>query len=107
MQYEYNQFQKNILVVTPCITSAFSIIGSTLILYRILKYREEKLQRVYHRLIFGLSAIDILASIGNMMSTLAIPSDTIDSFDAIGNRASCVTQGFILQMGQGIPIYNA
>lgn len=107
MQIEYNSLQQNVLIVTPCITSALSIVGSSLILSRILKFREEKLQRVYHRLIFGLSTIDIFVSIGNMMSTLAIPSDTIGSFGAIGNRTSCITQGFILQMGQGIPIYNA
>jgi len=65
---------------------------------------------VYHRIMFGMNAADILQSIAIAFTTLPMPKDMIYSFKGvvIGNHTSCQVQGFFLVFGWFMGMmYNA
>lgn len=83
-----------------------SIVGSWTLVFIILnqqKYRTDG----YHRLLLGLSLMDLFLSIGWMMGPFALPSDTSERFTALGSIGTCSAAGFLLQMGSTTLVYNA
>ena len=54
-----------------------------------------------------MAVYDIIESFFNFASTWFIPEDTPDIHDTRGTIATCDAQGFILQFGIAIPVYNA
>ena len=54
-----------------------------------------------------MSLYDVLESIFNFMSTWMIPRGSPDVAWALGNTATCSTQGFFLTLSVAVPIYNA
>ena len=59
----YTKIQSRILINIPRITGTLSIIGSSIILFIILRDYKHKLRHVYHRLLLIYSFIDIICSI--------------------------------------------
>ena len=91
-----------------CITlmsSSLSFIGSSAIVYIILKDWQTKLIRVHNRLILGISIIDLLHSIALGFSFIPSPRINDCSF-GFGNELTCTTQGFFLVLGLAVPSYN-
>jgi len=58
-------------------------------------------------LLLGMSCYDIAVSFATFLSTWPMPVGTPGVFGAVGNNATCVAQGFFIQAGLAVPIYNA
>ncbi len=93
----------NTSIYAPIVTglsSALSVLANIAILIY-LKRSTVGLSTVYHRIMLGMSAGDLLASLGMMVTTLPMPSDTIYDFSGatVGNDISCTVQGFAVWYG--------
>ena len=104
----------------PKITGSISAVSSSLIIYLI--YRSKpKLSTIYHRIMFGMSVADIMASTAMALTTLPMPrnddpywaetfsiaEDVQDGLGTVywrdqtklGTRQTCVAQGFFVAIG--------
>lgn len=102
----WNQAQQIALAIVPKFTSFLSLLGSSWVIVEVLTERE-KMQSVYHRLLLAMSIYDVLESVWNFASTWPIVRGTPNIWGASGTTQSCTTQGFFLQLGLAIPMYNA
>ena len=84
------------LIVAPSITGCISSLASMTLIVSILR-SELKLSTVYRRLIFFLSAFDIIFSLSHLLSSLPMPAGTV--WGAIGNDITCDMQGFFATFG--------
>mmetsp|Transcript_11172 Transcript_11172/g.15727 ORF Transcript_11172/g.15727 Transcript_11172/m.15727 type:complete len:398 (+) Transcript_11172:133-1326(+) len=98
--------QLKVIVWLSRCTSLLSLAGSSLIIYIILYDLRRKLSRANNRLILAMSTCDILNSSALIFSTAPIPRDT-GIYGAIGNQATCTTQGFFINFGLSVPMYSA
>ena len=90
--------QEMTLVVLQICASVLSLIGSTTIVYKIVRnLSAKKVTTPYERIILGLSSCDILSSITFAISPFLLPSDSSQRIVAIGSDATCQTMGFMLQ----------
>jgi hypothetical protein len=92
------------------ISGVLSILGSSAILYMILSHGKKRLQQRNDRLLVGFCFFDLFRSTALMVSTAAIPRDTVSSFPiygVMGNAATCKIQGFFIQFGGGTLFYLA
>ena len=97
----------NYAVITSRVTGGLSALSSLLIIVIILR-SPTKLTTIYHRIIFGMSCVDILASIAIGLTTLPMPQDLdyvigtdTDSWvgSRLGNAQTCSAQGFVFVFG--------
>jgi hypothetical protein len=65
----------------------------------------ECISTTYHRLIFGLSAVDIISSPGFILSSTMVPKELnyLVPF-ASGNIATCDARGFLIVLAVGVPV---
>jgi len=64
------------------------------------------INRVYYRIMIGLSCSDMIASTVNIFSTWPMPPDS-GTFLASGTTATCTAQGFFNELGNvATPLYN-
>ncbi len=84
---------------------ALSVLGSGIIIVDVLR-DPRKRNHTLHRLMVGLSVLDILSSFfSHVLSTTPMPAGY--HMLAIGSVATCDAQGFITTLtGFGIPLYN-
>lgn len=61
---------------------------------------------LYHRLLVGMSVLDVLQSLAAAVGTLAVPASTGVVF-GFGTAATCSAQGFFSQLASAIPMYTA
>ncbi len=95
------------LAVIPKFTGLLSLMGSSFIFQDVLKSKTRR-SKVYHRLLFGLSVFDMMASTVNFFSTWPIPAGTPNVFGASGTTQTCTAQGFFNETGNVCtPLYNA
>jgi hypothetical protein len=59
-----------------------------------------------HRVLLGMSVFDLVADAWFFVGTWALPVGTPNAYDPRGNDATCTSQGFFLQSGLSIPIYQ-
>jgi hypothetical protein len=78
-----------------------SILGSSAIIYRILKFDRHELdannRRTYHRLLVAMSTCDIFGSLAYAFGPTPVPKDTLLE-TARGNTATCTAQGFFIHI---------
>jgi hypothetical protein len=100
--------------IMPRITGGLSAVSSALIIYIILK-SEVKLNSIYHRIVFGMSCLDVLGSIAMGLTTLPMPKDPLpsDMVDfrwkgtRLGTVETCEAQAFLVLFGNNcMMIYN-
>lgn len=103
----FTETQLRIMACLPMISGPLSIIGSSLIINKILSDRKRKLKRMYNRILLGFSVCDVVSSLAYSFSTLPSPSDTPNIWGARGNHTTCVIQGCILQAGFSVIYYNS
>jgi len=95
-----------VLAIIPMITGPISVISSMTIIVMILR-STKALSIPYHRILFGLSIADILASIGMSTGSLLAPKGSPLLWKSFGNQSSCDVQGFIYILGSiAEPLYN-
>lgn len=109
MMSSFTAWQKTVAVL-PKPFSLLSLIGSTYILYYILKDPKRR-HTVQHQILLGLSVCDIFYSIAVLLGTLPIPAYVNDEeptvYLARGNDQTCAAQGFFVQANITSPLYNA
>jgi len=103
--YPLGQRGKIIYMLTSAFSASLSILGSSLIIWIILRGRL-KLSRPRNRLLFCRSIIDISFSTALGLSLLVIPQETVCSI-GMGNLSTCNAQGFFIQVGFAIQAYTA
>lgn len=102
----WNTTQQIALAIVPKFTAFASILGSSWVILEVLT-EVEKRRSVYHRLLLMMSVYDVLESVWNFCSTWPIPIGTPNIWGNVGTQQSCSAQGFFLQLGLAVPMYNA
>lgn len=93
------------IVLESC-TASLSVIGSTCIVFKILRDRVRNgSTSPYDRFLLGLSSCDIIASITWVMVNFLKPRETGDLL-AFGNAATCQASGFLTQFAVSSWWYN-
>lgn len=104
--------------IGPRISGTISAISSATIIYLIFK-SESKLYSIYHRIMFGMSAADIIGSTAMALTTIPMPKD-LSMYDfhefaeacwvglRLGNIQTCEAQAFFIVWGSvTMYAYNA
>ena len=86
------------------ISGILSLIGSLLIVRDILRRRPDK-RTMYHQIVFGISAFDIISSLAYALGGL-LDDKGSGFYGNRGNQATCRFQGFMLQAGLTSVMYN-
>ena len=88
------------------VTGSISCIGSGYIIQDVLRHPDRRSKSVYHRIMLGLSAMDIFLSFFYyVLGSWPMPKDSY--LWAMGNMATCDAAGFIGIFGFiGSPLYN-
>jgi hypothetical protein len=102
--------QLQMLKIIPRVTGSLSILGSTFIIYDVVKVKTARNKnktkntgKVIDRFLIGMSACDILASVSNpVILNLALP----EKFGGKGNQATCNAQGFFSQFVTATALYS-
>ena len=103
---DFTDSQYRTVAIVPMVTGSFSILGSFAIVVIILRSKKG-LSTTYHRLMFGMSCMDIIYSISFVGSTLPSPRGTPLVWKALGNTQTCTIQGLLFFMGStGATMYN-
>lgn len=99
--------QLTALALLPKLTGGLSCLFSLLISVTILRDKSRR-RLCYHRLLCGISLVDMSASFWMFMSTWPVPSHSEPSVVwAVGGMRTCLAQGFMVQFSITSPIYNA
>ena len=98
-------------IIVTVISSVISIVASAVVIGIIYRSAKGLKNSVYHRILFGMSAADIIQTLALAFTTLPMPRDMIyTNFQGliIGNNASCLAQGFFVTFGAVTGLmYNA
>jgi len=87
------------------VTGPISTVSSIIIIVMVLRSKV-KLSNTYHRLMVGISVIDIFLSAGLSFSSLPAPIGTQGIWKAIGTRSTCNAQGMSIMFGStAAPFY--
>lgn len=87
--------------------SSLSLLGSLAIVYANISDRKKRLGgSTYHRIMFGMSCVDIIQSSALFFSTLAFPAEAPNSTGNFGTVETCEAQGFLIQLGLAMPLYS-
>lgn len=97
--------QEKAIAIVPKFTSLLSMFGSGFIIMKVIK-KPRNQQTTYHRLLFGMSLCDLLASTCFFFTTWPIPREE-NVYAASGNQATCIVQGFFSQFSLATAMYNA
>lgn len=97
--------QQKALAILPKVSGGVSCISSALVVWIVLRDPDRR-SLCYHRLICGISLVDLSASVWLAMSTWPIPS-YYPTLWAVGNETTCRVQGFFTQFGVAGSFYNA
>lgn len=101
----FNESQSRALAMLPKVSGSLSVIFSTLIICTVARDHKKR-SRTYHRLLVGISLVDISSSFWLGLSTWPIPkSDNV--LWSVGNDITCNLQGFFIQFGISSSFYNA
>jgi len=105
--YDYlSDWQYNLVFSVGIISSTLSILGSTSIIHLILRDNQVNLNEYYHRLLLGLSIMDLFVTVSLFVSPFTLPAFTNLRF-AAGTTVSCEVTAFFPQLIMGSYIYNA
>eukprot|EP00986_Skeletonema_menzelii_P020634 scaffold31865_cov166-Skeletonema_menzelii.AAC.2 len=100
----FSPTQKTLAILPKC-TGFLSLLGSMFIFQDVVIHKRP-INRVYYRIMLGLSCSDMIASTVNIFSTWPIPPDS-GNFLASGTTATCTAQGFFNELGNlATPLYN-
>lgn len=94
------------LALIPKVTAALSFLGSSYIVIDFWVKRKAAQNSTHHRLVAGLSTVDIISSAAFFFSTWPIPSSSTTAIWAVGNDRTCTAQGFVQEFGIAVPIYT-
>ena len=91
--------QFKVVATIPMVIGPLSILGSTVIIFMVLR-SSEKLSTTYHRILFGMCSMDIVSSSGTLLSTIPFPRETPSLWGHLyGNTTTCTIQGVMIFSG--------
>jgi hypothetical protein len=96
--------QQLALAWAPRATCLLSILGSCYILFDVCRLKR---RNTYHRLIFAMNIMDLLALLAWIMTTWPMPAGTFGASGAVGTQGTCDLQGFFSQLSIATVLYNA
>lgn len=97
--------QERVLSILLVISATLSFLGSSSIVYKILRDRQQRLSKPYHRTMLALSVADVIASVTFGLYPFLMPVDArIWSF---GNDTTCAALGFFTQFSFAAIGYNS
>jgi hypothetical protein len=100
--------QSHIVENTPYLSASLSILGSSMIVYRIFSDRAKTLKKPYERLILGLSCMDITGSLGFVVfGPWAAPKEATWVLGARGTFTTCTIKGWLMSSFVGSAWYSA
>jgi hypothetical protein len=108
-------WETDFAALVPRFTGGLSAISSALIMYVIMR-SQTRLSSIYHRIMFGMSLVDICSSTAMALTSLPMPSympkEEIFGYHwagtRLGNTSTCNAQGFFVWFGiSGVFNYNA
>ena len=103
----FNEAQWKALAIVPKITAFPSIVSATFIAQHILRHPKRR-SRVYHRLMLGMSLMDVICATKSFVSTWPVPEEALYVVGNVGTMETCAAAGFL---GQGSclssSVYNA
>jgi hypothetical protein len=85
-------------------SGTLSILGSSTIVYKVVKNRSKTTP--YDRLMLGLSSCDIVASVSWILTPFLLPEETSPRVWARGTDTTCTILGTISQLGYAAIFYN-
>ena len=97
--------QQMAVAIAPKFTAAASAISSSITIF-LVAYRSRR-KRAYQRLVLGMSACDLSASVAWFFTTWPIPRGTPGVYGAMGNQHTCSAQAFFAQFSLSTVMYNA
>ena len=95
------------IVLIPIFTATISLVSSLYLIYRIVRNIHKSKAQTRDRLLLGLCVFDCCGSLGFAFSTFPGPELLRGPYPTTGNVATCTAQGFLVQLGVGVPLYNA
>jgi len=96
---ELSDGQEIVLSVLQVVSASLSLIGSSTIVYKIVRKLERcKTTAPYDRIMLGLSGCDILASITYAAAPFLLPKSTSQRVWAMGTDWTCSRLGFLTQL---------
>jgi hypothetical protein len=100
-----SEAERTALAVVPKVTGFASVLFSGLIVATVVRDRKRR-ARPYHRLLCGISLVDVSSSFWLALSTWPVPRGS-GALWASGTDATCSLQGFFTQFGIASSWYNA
>ena len=111
------------LIILKMVSSLISVFSSSILIFHVyLRYRGSRQLKnrsgsvrprsspivvtPFHRLISGLSVMDVLSSLWSALGTIPVPADSGVVF-GLGTTATCTAQGFFLQFVFSTALYLA
>jgi hypothetical protein len=107
------------LALGRMVTGSLSVIASSVLIYKIFsRYRVQRHSSsaiantnvtTYHRIVLGMSIVDVLFSMGSAAGPLAVPASAGDDmvFGIHGTTATCTAQGAASQLLGAVVLYTA
>lgn len=98
--------QQVALALVPKFTSSLGMTCSAFIVSELIRDHYNNEGNPINRILFGVTAFEILDSTGWFLSSWALPSEQSDFAFAAGTIGTCNFQGFLLQAAIGAPLHN-
>eukprot|EP00980_Cylindrotheca_fusiformis_P003717 scaffold823_cov86-Cylindrotheca_fusiformis.AAC.4 len=96
--------QEVVLSVLMVVSGTLSILGSSTIVYKVVRNRNKS--KPYDRIMLGLSCFDIIASISCILTPFLLPAETSQRVWASGTEMSCSMLGWLTQLSFAALWYN-
>jgi hypothetical protein len=104
----FSTWQSQIVENAPYFSASLSMLGSSMIVYRIFSDRAKTLKKPYERLILGLSCMDITGSLGFVVfGPWASPKEATWVLGARGTFTTCTIKGWLMSSFLGSAWYSA
>lgn len=97
--YPCTAYQSIMAAITVSATSTLSILSSLATIF-VIKRSQLKLTSIYHRIMFGMSTMDIFGSLAMGLNVIPMPTDMVYAYPfSYGTFTTCQIQGFVYLFG--------
>ena len=99
-----NDTQQQLLAILGIVSATISLMGSSILIRKALMAQRRQ-NVTYHRLLIGLSVMDIFHDIAWGLQPFLIPASD-DRVWSYGSTGTCSAVGFFVQLGSSVVLYN-
>ena len=99
------RFEQKAIAFAPKAPAILSLVSSFCVIHFFVTHPEKR-AKIYHRMAFAMSLYGIILSAVFITGTSAFPTNTLNSYGAMGSTGTCTLQGVGAQLScAGIPLY--